>query len=1170
MDGHPIRILIGRITMGKRSGLSFADIQKKQMMQNYEDARSRQAEDAALKTAALADAQSEAVLLETPSEELAQSVPQAAPTTETILQPGPSPENLFPADLTAQTEIVPSQEGIARVQREGVPVLQDEMYGGVTGLAPAEQVTSLYTEQLQDESVDRAIMDEGMAPLFAQYAMEDSKSEDDGVRMLASALDAGSKSFMKTSGNQNIFGKEIDTASIPNNNADTDPMGFLKKNSDTFAYAIKGFDKLNMSIDPADPNSDIRPEFGEVAALAVILEVGNRLKLQADEVDKEASKRRYDGALDRINIGKAIGQRIERLAYPTLPSDRDPQAMFTGETEEFGYKSRLTGEEQSMLGQVTIQGFADSPMFDWFESYVINTPGQPPKVSYRLTREGDKKLSDIRRGAKKALGMKGHDRPVSKVPLEKGKLPGEGAYTQKEITTMVGPNQLTPPIVEAIDALGKVAHTVKPHSALLMGGMLTTAAMNRDSLFAKYAKQDTRYAKIKEEEILSDYLGQAEADGLTPQQLGNFDTFEQAAASAMARIVDDHLAMRQETLKDGIIRANEPFYYGYTAINNSSRMMITQTELNYQADKVARFLVGGASPALMRKGSNSKTEKGFMRVIARSVVPGADKMSVKDQLANLNNNMDYYVKLGKQLTTYTTVNAAVMNTAKQIVGEQDVLPETPPLLINTDLETLLDQHGKDGFYFAIDALHELARYDATPPNGKFATRVKAEADGNANGAVIQAEQMGVEEILKKGGVLYDSLDSTGDIRDAVFGHMIMYDPVAKEPRMADAFKQIEAKGKVKELLKQPIMTSIYGKDAAFHSDTAKKFINDNPEIFSSFNDRDELEKDLTTFIEYGLENGLGGALEHAVIAKRLGRAFNIANKIAEVKGANGFMVQAGGFEYIDDNPDPTIFEFGPGTNRSIAKITTKRRVASAAQPAKGVKIEPGKISDPGLGSKLRNQLAVNGTQNIDATIMQETIVDAANKMPDRVIMQVYDAVMGDSDTYAPLVDIINTRFKSVNNKYSMVKAERDALQKLKADVAKDVARKAAAGETFDIGLEGEYKSMGDLLNRIGAIINRDMKGSGDKLEANYNPVKDMSFKQAKILKSLAIKSGWSFGQKTNPIKPEQYQALFNEALNTLAIEKDLDRFIAKVQANKAAIRKKVAEGKYADVKDQYS
>ncbi len=299
--------------------------------------------------------------------------------------------------------------------------------------------------------------------------------------------------------------------------------------------------------------------------------------------------------------------------------------------------------------------------------------------------------------------------------------------------------------------------------------------------------------------------------------------------------------------------------------------------------------------------------------------------------------------------------------------------------------------------------------------------------------------------------------------------------------------------------------------------------------------------------------GLGGALEHARMAKRTGRAFNIANQISEIEGANGFSVQAGGFEYINDSPQALEFEFGPGTNRSMAKITTKQRVPSATVAAKGVKLDTGMISDAGLGSKLRNQLAVNSTQNIDATVAQETVTDVINRRPEELVMQVYDAFMGDSNSFVTLKDTANAKFKSVNEKYNMLEQELASYQNLKKKVAADVKRKMETGEKFDIGLNGEYKSMGDLLFRQSAIIARDM---------NDGSAKEKAFKMAKSRMMGAIikeggNPGYQLGAKSLPVTPQTYLKLFNYAVDMLNIEPDLRKMIAETNVKRKQLSAKV-------------
>ena len=449
-----------------------------------------------------------------------------------------------------------------------------------------------------------------------------------------------------------------------------------------------------------------------------------------------------------------------------------------------------------------------------------------------------------------------------------------------------------------------------------------------------------------------------------------------------------HREMREDVISDAINRMDRAFFYGYTAINNSSRLMIANTELNYQADKVARFLVDGASPSVFKKGSNDEIENGFFSVLARSILPNADKMSPEGQVAELKRkeNLDKCLRLGQELLTFTETNKQVIGNLRTVKSDPSTIDaalqtgvalSAPALNISDDLQKYLDDMGKDGFYFAMDALHELARWDATQDNTEIITRVKAEADGNANGATIQAFQMGEQKILEKGGVLYSKrrreLIDQGlsqeeasliedDIRDEVFRVLESNEKLVKEQRnWKSIFDNIKSQGKVKELMKQPIMTSIYGKDPKYHGDTAKKFITDNPDMFSSFEDTPLAIKELTEYIQFGLERGLGGALEHSKIAKRLGRLFNFANEMAEIEGPNGFMSQAGSYEYIKDTAEPTVFDFGKAMEGSatrqtpVMKITTYKRQFSSQAKAGGVKLDTGFKSITDNGSKLRNQ-----------------------------------------------------------------------------------------------------------------------------------------------------------------------------------------------------------------------
>lgn len=698
---------------------------------------------------------------------------------------------------------------------------------------------------------------------------------------------------------------------------------------------------------------------------------------------------------------------------------------------------------------------------------------------------------------------------------------------------------------------------------------------NSNGWFAKVAKQDAGYLQKKIDELYRGYISKRDSEGLKPQDINPaYGNFEDAARNEAMRIRDSHLQQRLDQLMDAREREEVPFFYGYTVINNSSRLMITNTELNYQADKVARFLVDGAKPVIFKKGSAK--EKAFYLLVARSVVKDADKYKTEQELLNaFNADKNTYIKHGKEIRAYTTLRRQITDGSdaqraqfqKSDVGQNGFQP-------SPDLESYLESMKKDGFYFAMDALHELDKYESTPAGQQFATRLKAEMDGNANGAVIQAMQMGITEILKRGGILYgvpeaytneEAEEIVEDIRVGVFNIIETLDKTSKDMLMNNILGKIKAspKGLVKELLKEPIMTTIYGKDSQFHFLHVQKFVGDNQEIFTDLIERegslDKAAEILSDYVKDGLNIGLGGALEHAKMMKRMGRAFNFANRIAEIEGANGYMVQAGGFEYLNDKQyqvkfGPGLSQLSPnvegGTPRQEAIISTFKRQASAQAKAGAKRIEAGRKNDPKVGSKLRNQLAVNGTQNIDATVAQNTVTRVGRMNPDGLVMQVYDAFMGDVNTYSELLKVSNQEFKAVNEQYNMIIEEQKAFDQLLASMAKEFNRKKENKETYDIGTQGTHRSMTDFLINYSTIIRN---------EVDYDDAQ-AALVAAKSLDSKLFIAGFD---KNNPpdhliISAELFETLFNKAIDALKIKQDLSKLVKLSQERKEDIEKIIA------------
>ena len=138
-------------------------------------------------------------------------------------------------------------------------------------------------------------------------------------------------------------------------------------------------------------------------------------------------------------------------------------------------------------------------------------------------------------------------------------------------------------------------------------------------------------------------------------------------------------------------------------------------------------------------------------------------------------------------------------------------------------------------------------------------------------------------------------------------------------------------GLVKAAIKIPMMTTIYGKEAKFHRDHVEQFVRENPSVVEQYANAvdlsldealEEFTNEMSGVIENGLNSALGGVLEHSNIMKRVGRAFNIANQIATVEGANGWLVQSGGWDIQDVDPIEISLGTAPNTPNTCLLYTS--------------------------------------------------------------------------------------------------------------------------------------------------------------------------------------------------------------------------------------------------------
>ena len=204
-------------------------------------------------------------------------------------------------------------------------------------------------------------------------------------------------------------------------------------------------------------------------------------------------------------------------------------------------------------------------------------------------------------------------------------------------------------------------------------------------------------------------------------------------------------------------------------------------------------------------------------------------------------------------------------------------PQFPNIGLNVDMTPemmtrlavvagLLDSKGRpqksDEVHFKLMALRDLGEYLAKTRDGKsgvIQTQITAEADGISNGVIIQGYQFGDVDVLMKGGVLYaynkeldefhpvEDILEDGDLRQAMHSFIVdgeVNEQLAMNPAEAKriqlayqkAFLNVDSEvdsGKVKDLHKLPLMTTVYGMDADFHGENIGKFLGNNPDIEKS-------------------------------------------------------------------------------------------------------------------------------------------------------------------------------------------------------------------------------------------------------------------------------------------------------------------------------------------------
>jgi len=421
-------------------------------------------------------------------------------------------------------------------------------------------------------------------------------------------------------------------------------------------------------------------------------------------------------------------------------------------------------------------------------------------------------------------------------------------------------------------------------------------------------------------------------------------------------------------------------------------------------------------------------------------------------------------------------------------------------------------------------------FEAAPlPITTFKPQALMEIDGKQSGIAIQAKQTGDMELLKLVGMMYateDNIIPQGDIRDlfaqratlAIGG--VFSGDTEKIALWTNIFKDIKSNKDsseiTKELVKQPLMETSYGKSRKFHYESAINFIEGEygdvvteriKNVSNSMPDYDvnEAADDLKRIIAETL--GLTLDLDHQQLMKDTGLMFSMLGVTPSFKGPLGTTVWMGSKEFQESGKTISV-----ATSRGYVEVKLGSVKSSGNKRSKITKILDEKTknyrnSEPTpYGQEVNNQFPVLSIQVIDAAIIAIAInrVNAFRKgnryKSAKFVLPIHDAIIADASSIRAYHAAVNKAFDDVNDSWHPTEAIAQGLK----DANNEVFANLKDNKTYSITAESyRWRS---LYAYIEGVITKSKEA---KLKnQNYND------NQKAFIRKL-INNGWNVGMINN-------------------------------------------------------
>jgi len=361
----------------------------------------------------------------------------------------------------------------------------------------------------------------------------------------------------------------------------------------------------------------------------------------------------------------------------------------------------------------------------------------------------------------------------------------------------------------------------------------------------------------------------------------------------------------------------------------------------------------------------------------------------------------------------------------------------------------------------MQSLIDVANYDdARKSSGskQFRARATTQHDGIQNGIALQGYQFGHVDILKHVGVIFErgnNIIPEGDIRAKfieTLGEQTIPSYFSSNEIKLNIWMHIvdniflapDKEDITKDLSKQPLMETSYGRYAFFNQGAIDKFFTKegHTEILmdairkTNMHNRyslEEAKRDLNILLGQALNSTLN--FTHQRVLSQMAKLWAITGKTPSFQNANGSTVFLGS-RMMEDTGETVSVRMGSaeGADNVIIPIKKSRPIGDARSEPKFVLNEETGLYEKQTmspyGQQVSNQLPVLSIQWLDAAIMGQAInlVNSGRASPLWMI-GVHDAIISDATSVEEYHQAYNKTFDKINKTYSVYQAIKNSFNK---------------------------------------------------------------------------------------------------------------------------------------------